>query len=326
MDKRVRAALIFLVPALCLLLAGCEGEPEGSGVGINKKAKLATLEGKLTFLGAGQKFKLSLLVGQKRVKATMNGKAGGFRFEGLPAGAKTLLAQFGGKTRVLKFPKSSSDPSRMSSVIPDTKVASPSFNLGKLTLPAARGAGKADGADGDDALHIVAENNPLETLLDTDGDGQFDYFDDDIDGDGSPNAQDENPYGEEMEGWGWDEEYIDAWDEDGDGTADWDDPDSEPEYLDWREIEEWEACAEGDEQCWHQEYCELDPEAPGCTSDSCAADDVCNELCLEDPDCEGVEGPGESEICVADEWCDPECAEGTDPDCDGEEGDGEFPE
>ncbi len=326
---------LSLLLSLGLFTLGCEDDPK-KGDGINSGARLAKLEGKLTFLGKNSDAKVSVMAGKEQVKGSFNPTTKKFEFNDLPPGPKTLVVQKGGKTFGLKFPKSNKEgQGKMASVIPDTQPLKEdkSIDLGNLKL--------AEGG-----THFQAENNPL-GQLDTDGDSISDYEDEDLDGDDILNWEDENPWGDEwadedawMSEYGWDDEgteWLDEyWDMDGDGIADWEDADG-ADWVDWDEVpvedfgfsEEYTLemyCAEvpDDPACsmegeWDvYAFCAEFPYDPSCSGDASfcgeySDDPLCSDFTMEDycaqnPYDWGCDASGEDVDCEADPY-NPACGE-----------------
>lgn len=229
-------AMLF---GLGLVAPGCDGDGELGQLG----TRIRTVTGKLVGAG-GQTVKLGAMVDGKLIPATLKGARVGdgktgvteFSINDLPAGAKTLVAEIGGQTRTFKFPRSKQAKGSMAAMIPETQVTSETIDLGAVSLT----------SDG----HMESENNPFETNLDTDGDGTFDYYDEDLDGDGQDNLEDLNMYGDfdEYADWGFDEEMLSdlfaQLDGNGDGVIDLDEV--------FAALESFNVCADDDIACWEE--------------------------------------------------------------------------
>ncbi|MBU0551514.1 hypothetical protein KKF91_20835 [Myxococcota bacterium] len=330
---------MFTLFILALAQLGCEGEPN-KGSGINRGARLAKLEGKLTFLGSNSNAKVSMMAGNKQIAGKFDPNTKKFTFDTIPPGPKALVVQKGGKTFNMKFPKTKKEgqSGKLSSVIPDTNAKGNGvFDLGRLEL-------KQDPNGG--GQFFLPQSNPL-TAFDTDGDSLDDLNDEDVDGDGKLNWEDNAPWGEWegddawMNDWSWEEECADAWG----SECNWEGE----EWINWEEIEEsdfgfdenygfeeycaefssdpicaegaggWEwteYCAQqgvGDPSCWAEDdFCAEFSDDPICGEDWSYSFDNAGDLCAEfpnDPFCAG-----------GDDFCgfypeDPFCAGGGDDPC-----------
>ena len=282
-DLRTRTLIVAFVAAS--LGAGCaedDAASKGGLFGFNAggavKGKLKELAGDLSAVGG--KAKVSLIVGTQQVPASVDVQGRRFVFKDLPAGPKTLVVEKEGKRMTMRLGKSESDPSRQTSVIPDTRVSRETFDLGRVQVSA-------------DGRGLEPEHNPLAEVVDTDGDGTPDYFDDDIDGDGNGNTDDADPWGADNADLTWGEGCYPAWDQDGNGIHDW-----EEGTGDWAfEGSEMTLCAADDLSCWTALYCQSFGADPMCTGAaqpvaagaSCGsaleclgacADDTCVDTCL----------------------------------------------
>jgi len=279
-----KVMVLIALGGLTLTGPGCDNELLGFNNGSGQR--LDTLQGAVSRFN-GKTVRIIVGAGNEQVPANVSfspkadGSAATFQVTGLPAGAKSVLAEIDGQVYTLKLPKSAGGP--LSGIIPETNLVSSSFDLGELDIQGG---------------HLTATHNPFASLVDTDLDGTFDYSDSDIDGDGLDNASDPDAFGDyaEYEGWGWTEEAADAWDEDGDGVADWEDSD----YTG----DEWSSAFEEADPFsdWGDyDFCAEFPDDPSCGGVDCVAnpnDPQCSDYCQNNP--QDVECYGSfEEYCAA---------------------------
>jgi hypothetical protein len=211
----VRALFALCLAAPPLTIASCDAVPGFSLPG----RRITTITGSLVAL-SGRQVRLMVLANgspqlgsQEQVPGPGGAMEPGFVFDGLPAGPKAMVGAIDGVLVTLKFPKSAGAGAPFAAVIPETNVDSATLDLGVLSVGGAL---------------LTPETNPLAASVDTDDDGVFDFFDNDIDGDGLPNDADGSVYGpfEDYLGYGWADEATEPYDDDNDGLANWEDPDS----------------------------------------------------------------------------------------------------
>jgi hypothetical protein len=287
-----------------LALAGCGEAESGGGKFASALRSVSGNIGKLK----GNKVKICAIVGaganQQRIPAVVDAAAGKFSFNDLPAGPKTLAVEQDGQVRTVAFPLNEQENAPSAEVIPETRLASDTFDLGDVEID--EGSGR-----------VVVQNNPFAELVDTDADGLFDFFDDDIDGDGLFNWDDDIFFGEEWEeyaDWAWSDEeiFLDEWDCDQNGIPDWEQYD-----IDWSAVgcdynSEWEDYWE-DEDVW-DEYDDSYWEDEGEFCDP-SVDLYCDEYGDEYGDEFGDEYGDEFGDEYGDEYDDGYCDEYEDEDC-----------
>jgi hypothetical protein len=210
---KIHGMMIAMVLGIGALSTGCEEQGAGTSKFASALKKvsghIATTEGTP---------KISAVVGsgatKQRLKAVIDKATNRFTISDLPAGAKSIIVEQGGRTRMVEFAVNKAAPDKRSAAIPETNLVREELDLGTLR---------------EEGERLVAEHNPFETVLDTDGDGVMDFQDDDIDGDGILNEQElDSLFGDVpgYEGWGWDDEWVlEEFDCDGNGIVDWEQPD-----------------------------------------------------------------------------------------------------
>ncbi|NUN14981.1 MAG: hypothetical protein HUU55_15235 [Myxococcales bacterium] len=250
--KLVRLLVVTMIFGLLLGLGapGCGegGGSGGGGLGGGVAKRLSALKGNASKLAGAGKSKISAFVGKQQFNAVVDKNTGDFTIPNLPEGPKTLVVEQGGVSRTLKVP-TTKDNAKMVSTIPETNLASESFDLGELHVA----------SSGD---YITAQRNPFEFLVDSDLDGMFDYFDSDWDNDGLLNWDDDSLFGDDWDeyaDWSWESSdfYEDDWDCDLDGIVDWEDDYIEcegDEFWSW-EDEYWESEDYGWNDEWESEEC-----------------------------------------------------------------------
>ena len=213
---KFRFALITgLVGVSLMAFQGCEETGTNNGASKFSRA-LNQVTGRVTG-GTGGTPKITAIVGsgnaKQQVRAIVDQATNRFRLDNLPVGTKSVVIEQAGKARTVKFPVNQAAQGKLSALIPETNLTAESVDLGDVSMD----------ATGD---HYVAQRNPFESVLDTDGDGKMDYFDDDIDDDGVMNFDDlDSLFGDDWSdyaNWGWDDDFmLDDFDCNGNGVADW---------------------------------------------------------------------------------------------------------